>query len=167
MDCLLDVAASFSSHSLYFSISPSLCSIYSSLSFFFSLSSLPSYQLFHTENARLSTCSIFLPCPEPLNKICFCCKSFIVFDSVWEILYALTFSFTCISVVAIVVLHCTCVFVFVFLFFFKHFSFFFYSFLFSTYTILYSFSFTLYSLCFFFAFYSHQPISHQLHFAAR
>lgn len=25
-----------------------------------------------------------------LNKACFCCKSFIVFDSVWEILYALT-----------------------------------------------------------------------------
>lgn len=133
------------------------------------LCSLPSFQLFHTENARLSTCSIFLPCPEPLNKISFCCKSFIVFDSVWEILYALTFSSsTCISVVVIVVFHCTalhcttivCLCLYFFLTFLPPLSFFdLYDFIF----LLVYFVFVL----FFFAYYSHQPISHQLHFAAR
>lgn len=124
------------------------------------LAFFPSFQLFHTVNARLSTCSIFLPCPEPLNEIRFCCKSFIVFDSVWEILYALTFSSsTCISVVGIVVLHCTalhctaivclCFCLYFCVFFFELFAFFHspLSF-FDLCDFIFALSFTLYSHCF-------------------
>lgn len=146
----------------------------------FSLCSLPSFPLFHTENARLSTYSMFFSIHRTIEKkslllqefYCFrfrmrnpICTDFFFFHLYFSGCYCCT-ALHCTALRTAIVCICISVCFFQLSFFILVF------FLLPTlsFSDLYDFIFLLVYFVFalyFFAYYSHQPISHQLHFAAR